>query len=210
MVAKQNAVRALRRRQADRREAAETALLEATISLIAARGVKGTTLADVGEAAGYSRGLAAHYYKTKDRLLQATAEYIGEQYVRLLHEKSDATGMKVLVSYVELTCMPRRLEIAKAMHVMHKEALFDTSGLQAIFSKHSRLALKRLENNIRIGIENGEIRKDVDPKAEAAILLAMGRGVRTLWLHSPDKINPLKLKQDILDFLHLNLAAKAR
>ena len=38
---------------------------------------------------GYSRGLAAHYYKTKDRLLQATAEYIGEQYVRLLHEKSD-------------------------------------------------------------------------------------------------------------------------
>ena len=47
MVAKQNAVRAPRRRQADRREAAETALLEAAISLIAARGVKGTTLADV-------------------------------------------------------------------------------------------------------------------------------------------------------------------
>ena len=38
------------------------------------------TLAEVGQAAGYSRGLAAHRFGSKAGLVQALAGYIGEQF----------------------------------------------------------------------------------------------------------------------------------
>ena len=54
-----------RRTQEERREEAERRILEAATRIIGKTGVETFTLADVGEAAGYSRGLPAHYFKTK-------------------------------------------------------------------------------------------------------------------------------------------------
>jgi AcrR family transcriptional regulator len=200
--------RRLRRTQADRREAAEGALLDAALSLISARGVKGTTLGDVGEAAGYSKGIAAHYFKTKDRLLQATAEYVNEQFARALARESSKPGLETLLRFVDLSCSPRRLESSRAMYLMQKEAIFDTSGLNNIFKKYNRRALKQIEDEIRAGIANGEIRNDANPKIEAAMLLALTRGARTQWLLAPDELNLLKVKADLRDFVRHNLAAK--
>lgn len=65
------AVNAKRRTQAERREEAEGKLLRAAIELLATRGYDGFTLAEVGKAAGYSRGLPAHYFGCKEELLAA-------------------------------------------------------------------------------------------------------------------------------------------
>ena len=55
----------------DRRDEAEARLLTTARRLIARLGWAGTTLADAGEAAGYSRGLAGHYFGSKAGLLRA-------------------------------------------------------------------------------------------------------------------------------------------
>ena len=50
-------VKAERRSQAQRRDEAERRLLSAAVRLVGERGLERITLAEVGEAAGYSRGL---------------------------------------------------------------------------------------------------------------------------------------------------------
>ncbi|RXH06672.1 TetR/AcrR family transcriptional regulator [Bradyrhizobium vignae] len=197
-----------RRTQAHRRETAEAALLDAALSLISVRGVKGTTLGEVGEAAGYSKGIAAHYFKTKDRMLQAAAEYVNEVYAQLLVETSAKPGLETLMRFVEMSCAPLRLELSRAIYLMQKEAFFNTSGLADVFRKYNKRAVKRLESEIRAGIANGEIRKDADPKAEAIVLLALTRGLRTQWILAPDKLNLLKMKTEMADFVRTNLSPK--
>ena len=73
-------VAAERRSQTERREEAEHRLLEAALEIVARRGSVRMTLAEVGEAAGYSRGLPAHRFGSKAGLVHALAGYIGERF----------------------------------------------------------------------------------------------------------------------------------
>ena len=83
--AKRSAARKLpaaaeRRSQTERREEAEHRLLQAALEIVARRGSVRMTLAEVGEAAGYSRGLPAHRFGNKAGLVHALAGYIGERF----------------------------------------------------------------------------------------------------------------------------------
>jgi TetR/AcrR family acrAB operon transcriptional repressor len=70
------------RTQAERRDAAESKIILAAIELAASKGYDGFSLADVGTRAGFSRGLPAHYFGSKDRLLAAVADNIVTQYTQ--------------------------------------------------------------------------------------------------------------------------------
>src|SRR5262252_5626489 len=69
-----------RRSHSERREEAEERMLEAAAKIVAERGLENLTLAECGEAAGYSRGLAAHYFDSKAGLLSAIATHIVSEY----------------------------------------------------------------------------------------------------------------------------------
>ena len=60
--------RPVRRTHAQRREQAEQRLLEAALGIVAQRGSIRMTLAEIGEAAGYSRGLPAHRFGSVMRI----------------------------------------------------------------------------------------------------------------------------------------------
>ena len=75
-----SAARPQRRTQPQRREEAEQRLLDAALSIVARRGAVRMTLAEVGEAAGYSRGLPAHRFGSKAGLVHALAVTIGARF----------------------------------------------------------------------------------------------------------------------------------
>src|SRR3954452_11802274 len=60
-----------RRTQQERREEAERKVLAAATALIAQHGSRALTLAEVGEAAGYSRGIVSHHFGSRENLLRA-------------------------------------------------------------------------------------------------------------------------------------------
>jgi AcrR family transcriptional regulator len=64
------ATRALRREQ----------LMRSTIESIARRGFAGTTLADVADGAGLSRGIVNFHFQSKDQLLDETLEFLADEY----------------------------------------------------------------------------------------------------------------------------------
>src|SRR5580704_15175490 len=68
--------KAERRSQAERRDEAEQRLMAAAVRLVAERGLERMTLSEVGEAAGYSRGLPAHYVGGKNGMVVSLASHI--------------------------------------------------------------------------------------------------------------------------------------
>src|SRR5690242_21175267 len=60
-----------RRTQRERREETERKVLAAATALIAQHGSRALTLAEVGQAAGYSRGIVAHHFGSRENLLRA-------------------------------------------------------------------------------------------------------------------------------------------
>lgn len=62
------------------KEARQAQLIEATIDSLAKRGYSETTLADVADGAGLSRGIVNFHFESKEKLLVATLQYMADEY----------------------------------------------------------------------------------------------------------------------------------
>lgn len=66
----------IREPQQDRSRATRQRLLESTIECLATRGWAATTVAEVAEHAGVSRGAAQHHYPTREDLITGALDFI--------------------------------------------------------------------------------------------------------------------------------------
>jgi len=178
--------RAERRSHADRREESERRLLEAALEIVAQRGVVRMTLAEVGEAAGYSRGLPAHRFGSKAGLVHALAGYIGERFgqQRQLGPKR-APGLEAILGNIHFYFSRKDSAwiATRALLVMMTEgSMAPASELRQDVADYNRQALAWFEQHIRAGIARGEIAADTDPANTAVILLGAMRGVMLQWL----------------------------
>ncbi|MRG57853.1 TetR family transcriptional regulator [Phyllobacterium sp. SYP-B3895] len=62
------------------KETRQLQLIEATIDSLAKRGYSETTMADVADGAGLSRGIVNFHFESKEKLLVATLQYMSEEY----------------------------------------------------------------------------------------------------------------------------------
>lgn len=64
-------------------------LVEAAVECIAELGWHGTTVAVIAERAGVSRGAAQHHFPTRENLVAAAVEHVGEVQLLVLRERAD-------------------------------------------------------------------------------------------------------------------------
>jgi AcrR family transcriptional regulator len=62
------------------KEIRQLQLIEATIDSLAKRGYSETTMADVADGAGLSRGIVNFHFESKEKLLVATLQYMADEY----------------------------------------------------------------------------------------------------------------------------------
>ncbi|WP_315924706.1 transcriptional regulator BetI [Mesorhizobium sp. SP-1A] len=62
------------------KETRQLQLIEATIDSLAKRGYSGTTMADVADGAGLSRGIVNFHFESKEKLLVATLQHMYDEY----------------------------------------------------------------------------------------------------------------------------------
>ena len=62
------------------KETRQLQLIEATIDSLARRGYSETTMADVADGAGLSRGIVNFHFESKEKLLVATLQHMSEEY----------------------------------------------------------------------------------------------------------------------------------
>lgn len=180
-----------RRTQAERREEAESALLDAATRLIAEKGLDEFTLGDVGEAAGYSRGLPAHYFGSKADLLAAIGEHIRRWFFAGLEahvqtRRGLANLLAAIDFYFEVCRRDRTMMLA--LHTILAGALNKASLVDPV-AKLNRDSVRSVEVALRAGVANGEIRRGIDVDAMALQLLATVRGIVAMWLVDPTHVD---------------------
>jgi AcrR family transcriptional regulator len=200
--------RKIRRTHAERREEAEQRMLEAAVRIVAERGLEYLTLAECGEAAGYSRGLAAHYFGSKDALIGAIATHIVANYARRL--KGNSGGRKGLdgflysISFYIDSGRNRMLEL-RAFNAVLGSSLTNPSISGAI-ADLNRQSVESFAQGLSICIKQGAIRADVDPIAQSTLVLSMLRGLMSQWLIDPQGVDLDAAKAELLENLRRSLS----
>lgn len=166
--------RPARRTQEQRRAETERRVLDAAMALIARSGSRAVTLAEVGEAAGYSRGIVYHHFGSRERLLEAVVD----EAQRFDVPAYQGDGLDHLVRIVEayLRNVVRRTPSARAFLQLWGEAIAADPALAPLFARRDADFRQLLANVVRQGVADGSVRPDANPAAAAVLILALVRG----------------------------------
>ena len=181
---------ARRRTQAERTATSERAMLRAARALIATQGYTKTSLAQIGKRAGYTGGLVGHHFGSKLGLLRRLIEDVGSRFSSDQMEAATKgrEGLTALCAVADayLEELVLREEAVRALYVLMGEALGPVPEINPMFVELNRFYLEQVRSLVEQGIELGEIRADIDPEAEAALLVGMARGIALQRIEDPD------------------------
>ena len=188
---------AVRRTQEDRRVESDLRILRAATRLIARNGSAGTTMAEIGLAAGYSRGLPSERFGTKDALLVSLVGNIEEAFkARLVADLGDKTGLAAIEARIgaHLNGALKGADGVRTLYLLYMESLTVAPELHAHISQMGRANRDGFANHLREAQRNGEIGGDLDPQAYAMVILGAIRGVITQWVIDPAAVDLLTSK----------------
>jgi AcrR family transcriptional regulator len=180
-----------RRSQAERRDEAEQRLLAAAVRLVGERGLERITLAEVGEAAGYSRGLPAHYFGGKNGMVVSLVQHIIEGFGQALgRAEHHRLGLDRLLGTVTFYFDGARRDPTgvRALYVLLGEGLSNDLVAERLAELNARGA-GAFEANLAAAVAAGEVRADIDVGAQAILILATLRGAVGQWLLAPNDID---------------------
>jgi AcrR family transcriptional regulator len=200
-----------RRTQLERRAEAEQRLLVAARQIVARKGWVGMTLSEVGEEAGYSRGLATHHFGNKAGLLRALAGFVNATFMELVQARSPQwrPGMDALKGFVSVyLARPDGDWVnTRALLALMSEAVTQDSETVQVLAEYNLSVQKHLARYISEGIDNGEIRSNVDPMTGALLFLGTLRGMMLQVLLNPASIDLELLHTQMLAFIENALAS---
>ena len=182
-----------RRTQAERTATAARRMIRAAGALIARQGYSKTSLAQVGREAGYSGGLVSHHFGSKEGLLRAlighvTARFNADQLAPAMEGERALEALCALArAYLEELRL--REERMRTLYVLMGESLGPVGEIQDVIANLNKGFRSDAARLIDEGMRDGEIRPDVDPDVEAAVFLALLRGLGIQWMTEPGCID---------------------
>ncbi len=164
-----------RRSQLERRATTERRVLDAAMRLIAQRGSRAVTLAEVGRAAGYSRGIVHAHFGSREQLLAAVVR----EAQRFDVPAVEGDGLDRLTAGVVayLDNLRRRAPATGAFLLMWAESVAADPVLGPLFAERDTTFRAALADQVRAGVADGSIRPDADPDAAAVALVGLLRGI---------------------------------
>lgn len=153
-------------------------ILEAAMALYARRGVKGTGLAAIGQAAGVTHAGVLYHFGSSRRLLLAVLDERDRRFWR--ETAADWEGRSGLDALRQMPRLARwnrdNWELAKLFTVLEAENLDRDDEAHRYFLERRRRVRGRIQRAILEGQRRGEVRADVDAtvKADEAVAFMDG------------------------------------
>ncbi len=172
---------AARRTQEERRAEAERRLVQAAAELVGEIGPARVTLANVGERAGYSRGLATHHFGSKGALMQRLVDAVTLQFREAIFDErqSDSAideGLGLVRTYFQVLSNLQPLNRARL--VLWADAVATGSpDVRPAMVAADREFREAITKTLQRGVAAGEFPASVDPSGLATVIIAMLRGV---------------------------------
>lgn len=177
------------RTQAERSAQSDRAMLDAAVDLVLEYGTDKTTLAMIGETAGYSRGLATYRFGSKAGLYDALCKSISRDWLEYLTRGvGDKTGIEAMCAALDAIRKffeesPREARVLQILHC-------GSASPGSEFPETSVAIHRRQRSDVAAWVRDGQarelVRGDVDADAVAAQYVSYISGLSYLWVTSPE------------------------
>ena len=146
-------------------------ILEVSLALFNEKGYEKTTIQDIVNALGMSKGAIYHHFKSKDEIIEALSErcYHGDAQMELLRNASDKTGIEKLraIIYRQIQNEEKKQIDTISINLWKNPKIF-MSGMAENLSVNSQI----VERILKEGMEDGSIRSQ-DPLCAAQVLMLL-------------------------------------
>jgi len=185
------------------------AILEAAMTLYARRGVKGTGLAAIGQAAGVTHAGVLYHFGSSRKLLLAVLDARDRRFWRETAETwAGRSGLDALRRMPRLAEWNRdNWELAKLFTVLQSENLDEDDEAHAYFVERRRRVRGRIERAIQEGRRRGEIRPDADARTKADEAVAFMDGAQMSAMLDP-QVDLVAVFESYTEALVRDLAAR--
>ena len=189
-----------RRTQAQRSALSDERMTAAAVELIAARGVARTTLAAIGEAAGYSRGLATHRFGSKAGLLRHVIKRVSREWLRRLDlAVGDKVGLAALEAALDtqLGFIRDAPNDVRTMYLLWFQSIEPDAEYRPNVAEVHRQQRQAVAAWVAEGQARGLVAAAASPRHVAEYFCAAGAGLVFHWLVNPefpmtDAVNEMK------------------
>lgn len=194
-----------------RTERSTSGLLKAAAEILVDEGVNALTLANVGERAGYSRGLVTTRFGSKGNMVQTLVERMTSRWAAI-HVEPRVRGRAGLDSLLEMMREMRDQIVRSPRDVLALQVLlFDglnpaSATREPIFEYNANLS-RTILSCIELGMRDGTVRGDVVADREASWVLEGIRGIGFHWLLRPDEYDAAAALTHLITVVEDRLAA---
>ena len=154
-------------------------ILEVSLALFNEKGYEKTTIQDIVNALGMSKGAIYHHFKSKDEIIEALSErcYHKDTQMELLRNASDKTGIEKLRAIIYRQIQNEEKKQIDTISInLWKNPKILMSGMAENLSVNSQIVERILEE----GMADGSIRQQ-DPLCAAQVLMLL----LNYWICSP-------------------------
>lgn len=172
-------------------------ILDRAIEVFADKGAEGTSLRAIAEKIGVSHAALLHYFGSREELL---VEVLREGERRHGDPRDDLLVVGTMVRAAERNVtIPGFVALYTSLLAGSLEA--DKQYSREFFAARFARIRERLAELIRVGQEEGTMRRGIQPEAMAALVIAASDGLQTQWLLEPtvDIARSLELLERILE-----------
>ncbi len=159
------------------------------MALVLEHGTDKTTLAMIGEKAGYSRGLATYRFGSKGGLYDALCKSISRHWLEYLKRGvGDKVGIEAMCAALDTIYEfeQESPQEARALEILYCGAASPSAEYQQTAVGIRRRQKSDVAEWVRRGQEAGQVRAGVDPDEVATQYVAYISGMTYLWMMSPD------------------------
>jgi AcrR family transcriptional regulator len=169
--------------QPQRVETSARRLIEAAAELITEKGWEATTAAEIGRRAGYSRAMVHARYGGKDAIIDTLFRTTYEARLDTTPD-DDANGLRQAVGHFDriIDLYSEDPAFTRAVFVLTFEAVKTTSPIRGRIRDWLASGATTVEAGLRVGIDDGSVRSDVDVDAATTDISTAGLGVAYHWV----------------------------
>lgn len=202
-----------RRRTQARGDARKEQILEVALKMFAEYGYYGASIADIAASAGVSQAGLLHHFRSKAALMAAVLEFRDRTNSERMILASDEPLRGVDALRHQIRMVQRNVArpgLTQLLLVVTMEAVNPDHPAHDWLLERYDWMVNWMEASLRLGVEDGTIRPDVDCRAVARSVFAMQDGIEVQWLIRPDDVDMVAIFTRFVDSLIERITVEPR
>ncbi|WP_122845960.1 TetR/AcrR family transcriptional regulator [Pseudomonas viridiflava] len=177
---------AAKRRRIPKGDLRKVDIIKAALVIFARDGFAGASLSNIAKVAGISQVGLLHHFPNKLALLQAVLDHRDQYIATRLQDAQQVATLEGFVAFLQFI-MRFSIEdasVSQALMIINTESLSVTHPANRWFCERFHIVHSHLQAQLKLLVQAGEVRGDIDVKQVSIELASMMDGMQIQWLRS--------------------------